>query len=167
MAPDGLRADNFNAVVPTLGTLVGAGTIDAKNNLDFKMVATLTKSAGGATSAAAAARRRVRAGVLGGLLGKVAGGGGGSAATAGQRIPFMIEGTTADPKFVPDVKGIAASMLKSKLGGLVSPGGTSQQQPNTNNPLGGLGGLFKKKKTDDRLSKVFALLFRREVNATL
>ena len=37
MAPDGLRADNFNAVVPTLGTLVGAGTIDAKNNLDFKM----------------------------------------------------------------------------------------------------------------------------------
>ncbi len=48
MAPDGLRADNFNAVVPTLGTLIGAGTIDAKNNLDFKMVATLTSSLGGA-----------------------------------------------------------------------------------------------------------------------
>ncbi len=144
MAPDGLRADDFNAVVPTLGTLVGAGTIDAKNNLDFKMVATLTKSTGGSTSAAAAPATG-GAGVLGGMLGKVAGGVG-SAATAGTPIPFMIEGTTADPKFVPDIKGMAASMLKSKLGGLVSPGSTSQQQQNTNNPVGALGGLFKKKK---------------------
>jgi len=150
MAPDGLRADDFNAVVPTLGTLVGAGTIDAKNNLDFKMVATLTKSAGGATGAAAATSTTGAtggtAGALGGLLGKIAGGSGGATASAGQRIPFMIEGTTADPKFVPDVKGIAASMLKSKLGSLVSPGATSQPQPNANNPLGTLGGLFKKKK---------------------
>lgn len=150
MAPDGLRADDFNAVVPTLGTLVGAGTIDAKNNLDFKMVATLTKSAGGATGAAAATggtgSAGGTAGILGGLLGKIPGGGGGSTASAGQRIPFMIEGTTADPKFVPDVKGIAASMLKSKLGSLVSPSSTSPQQQNTNNPLSGLGGLFQKKK---------------------
>src|ERR1700730_949704 len=29
MAPDGLQADNFNAVVPALGSLVGGGTIDA------------------------------------------------------------------------------------------------------------------------------------------
>jgi AsmA protein len=144
MAPDGLRADDFNAVVPTLGTLVGAGTIDAKNNLDFKMVATLAKSAGGATSAAAPPATGT-SGILGGVLGKVAGGVG-SAATAGSRIPFMIEGTTADPKFVPDVKGIAAGMLKAKLGGLVSTGSTSQPQQNTSNPLGGLGGLFKKKK---------------------
>jgi len=144
MAPDGLRADDFNAVVPTLGTLVGAGTIDAKNNLDFKMVATLSKSTGGSTSAAAAPATGA-SGILGGVLGKVAGGVG-SAATAGSRIPFMIEGTTMDPKFVPDVKGIAAGMLKSKLGSLVSPGSTSQQQQNTNNPMGALGGLFKKKK---------------------
>jgi AsmA protein len=144
MAPDGLRADDFNAVVPTLGTLVGAGTIDAKNNLDFKMVATLAKSSAGSTSTAAAPATGA-SGILGGVLGKVAGGVG-SAATAGSRIPFMIEGTTADPKFVPDVKGIAAGMLKAKLGGLVSPGSTSQQQQNSNNPLGGLGGLFKKQK---------------------
>ena len=57
----------------------------------------------------------------------------------------MIQGTTSNPKFVPDVKGLAGAMLKSKLGGLVSPGTTSQQQ-NPNNPLSGLGGLFKKKK---------------------
>jgi AsmA protein len=141
MAPDGLRADNFNAVVPALGTLFGAGTIDAKNNLDFKMVATLTSSLGGATGAAGGA-----AGALGGLLGKIPGGSGGSTAGKGQRIPFLIQGTTSDPKFVPDVSGLAAEMLKSQLGTLAAPGTTPQQQQNTNNPLGALGGLFKKKK---------------------
>jgi len=142
MAPDGLRADNFNASVPALGTLFGAGTIDAKNNLDFKMVATLTNSlvgAPGATSTSGGA-----AGVLGGLLGRIPGGGGGSTASNGRRIPFLIQGTTSDPKFIPDVKGLAADMLKSQLGPLASPSGTQQQQ--NNNPLGTLGGLFKKKK---------------------
>jgi len=142
MAPDGLRADNFNASVPALGTLFGDGTIDAKNNLDFKMVATLTNSlvgAPGATSTSGGA-----AGVLGGLLGRIPGGGGGSTASNGRRIPFLIQGTTSDPKFIPDVKGLAADMLKSQLGPLASPSGTQQQQ--NNNPLGTLGGLFKKKK---------------------
>jgi AsmA protein len=37
MAPDGLKADNFLAVIPSLGNLAGAGTIDSKNNLYFKM----------------------------------------------------------------------------------------------------------------------------------
>ena len=121
MAPNGLQADNFNAALPALGTLIGAGTVDAKNNLDFKMVATLSKSQGSATGA------------------------GGSTAASGMRIPFMIEGTTADPKFVPDVKGMAASMVKSQLGKLV-PGGASQGLQNPANALGNLGGLFKKKK---------------------
>jgi AsmA protein len=140
MAPDGLRADNFNAAVPGLGTVFGAGTIDARNNLDFKMVATLAGSPGGATGAAGTA-----AGALGGLLGKIPGASSGSTASQGQRIPFLIQGTTSDPKFVPDVGGLAIEMLKSQLGGLAAPGATPQQQQNTNNPLGGLGGLFKKK----------------------
>ncbi len=101
MAPDGLRADNFDAVIPTLGNLDGGGTVDAKNNLDFKMVATLKGGAIGAMSGATSA--------VGGILGKVSGGGG-STANRGNQIPFMIEGTTADPKFVPDVKGAAAGM---------------------------------------------------------
>jgi AsmA protein len=141
MAPDGLRAENFNAAVPALGTLLGAGTIDAKNNLDFKMVATLTNPIGGGSGAAAGA-----AGALSGILGNVTGGGGGSTASKGQRIPFLIQGTTSDPKFVPDVGGLAAEMFKSQLGNLAAPGATSQQQQNPNNPLGALGGLFKKKK---------------------
>ena len=47
MAPDGLKADNFLAVLPPLGNLTGAGTIDSKNNLDFKMAAILQR--GGCT----------------------------------------------------------------------------------------------------------------------
>jgi hypothetical protein len=42
MAPTGLRAENFNAIVPSVGSMTGAGTLDSKNNLDFKMAATLT-----------------------------------------------------------------------------------------------------------------------------
>ncbi len=137
MAPDGLRADNFNAVVPSLGSVTGAGTIDAKNNMDFKMVATLTGGALGAMSGATSA--------VGGLLGKVSGGNG-STGNKGQQVPFMIQGTTSDPKFVPDTKGIAAGMLKSQLGNLTGRGGATGDQQNANNPLSGLGGLFKKKK---------------------
>jgi AsmA protein len=137
MAPDGLRADNFQAVLPAVGSLAGAGTIDSRNNLDFKMAATLATS-----SIAGSAASPVTAGA--GLLGKLSGGGGCKTTT----IPFLIAGTTADPKFVPDVGGIAASMLKSQLGcagGMVS-GASQQQQPNPNNPIDALSGLFKKKK---------------------
>jgi AsmA protein len=155
MAPNGLNADNFNAVVPSLGTLVGGGTIDSKNSLDFKMVATLKNPLGAASSGGAAANSP--AGALGGLLGKVAGGaaGGvlGGCKGGGPSIPFQIQGTTSDPKFIPDVGGLAAGMLKSQLGCLGSVGSAassgSQQQPSANNPidqLGQLGGLFKKKK---------------------
>lgn len=137
MAPDGLRADNFQAVLPAVGSLAGVGTIDSKNNLDFKMAATLATS-----SVAGAAASPVAAGA--GLLGKLSGGGGCKTTT----IPFMIAGTTADPKFVPDVGGIASSLLKSQLGcvGGLASGGSQQQQPNANNPVDALSGLFKKKK---------------------
>ena len=142
MAPQGLQADNFVAVLPQLGNLTGAGTADAKNNLDFKMVATLNSSQqsepGGSAGNAA--------GGLGGLLGKVAGGG----CKSGLSVPFQIKGTTSDPKFVPDVGGLAANMFKSKLGCLggssTAAGGNSQPNANPANPVDALAGLFKKKK---------------------
>jgi AsmA protein len=59
-----------------------------------------------------------------------------NAAVAGLGVPFAVEGTTADPKFVPDVKGIASGLLKNAMSGK----STGQQ-----NPLNGLTGLFKKK----------------------
>ncbi|HUO24253.1 MAG TPA: AsmA family protein [Candidatus Aquilonibacter sp.] len=107
VAPDGTKADNINLTVPQFGVLTGAGTVSPSNSLDFKMNASLS----GLTQ------------MVG--LGK----GGGS-------IPFFIQGTTSDPKFVPDVKGMASGLLKGVMGGSKS----GQQNP-VNNVLG----LFKKK----------------------
>jgi AsmA protein len=136
MATNGLQAENFLAVIPALGNLVGAGTVDSKNNLDFKMAATLANSATYSSTSGAPASG------IGGLLGAI---GGGKGSCKGATIPFLIQGTTADPKFVPDVGGIAASMLKSQLGcvGGALPGKSLQANPN--NPMDALGGLFKKK----------------------
>lgn len=54
---------------------------------------------------------------------------------ADNTIPFLISGTTSDPKFAPDVKGMAGSLLKNALG----------DKSGQNNPLSGLSGMFKKK----------------------
>ncbi len=139
MAPDGLKADNFNAVVPSLGSMVGAGTIDSKNELDFKMAATLTDVIGDVASPVSSA---------GSLLGKLGGAGGGGGCKKGTTVPFQIKGTTSDPKFVPDVGGLAAGMLKSQLGcvGGLATGAVGEAGKGTDNPIGQLGGLFKKKK---------------------
>ena len=143
LAPEGLKADNFIAVLPQLGNLTGAGTADAKNNLDFKMVATLNSSQAASNGASAGT-----GGGLSGLLGKVTGGG----CKSGLSVPFQIKGTTADPKFVPDVGRLAADMFKSKLGcmgaGSTTAGAGSQANPNAApaNPVDALTGLFKKKK---------------------
>ena len=66
MAPEGIQATNFDAVVPAVGTLVGGGTINSKNALDFKMAATLTDVLGEAGSPV---------GSTGALMGKLGGGG--------------------------------------------------------------------------------------------
>jgi len=140
MAPDGIQAQNFIAVVPALGTLIGSGTIDSKNALDFKMAATL------ATSATFSSSNGGPVSGIGGVLGAIGGGKGGC---KGATIPFQIHGTTADPKFVADVGGIAASLLKTQLGCAGATPGASQLQQlqqNPNNAIDALGGLFKKKK---------------------
>src|ERR1700739_1362647 len=56
---------------------------------------------------------------------------------AGLTVPFGVQGTTSDPKFTPDVKGIATGMLQNAL----SNTGTANQQ----NPINNVMGLFKKK----------------------
>jgi AsmA protein len=137
MAPDGIKADQLIAVVPSLGNLVGGGTIDSKNNLDFKMAATLTNALGAAGSPVSSTA---------GAIGKLTGSGSGGGCKSGTTVPFMIQGTTSDPKFVPDVGGLAANMVKSQLGcvGSAVPGTTKGQSPA--DALGGLTGLFGKKK---------------------
>ncbi len=109
--PEGTRLDKINLVIPALGTVTGAGTISPSNALDFKMVANLN---GGAVSGLTQ---------MAGLGNQGSGG-----------IPVTITGTTSNPTFLPDMKGMANSQLK----GLMNGGKT--------NPLGGLSGLFGKKK---------------------
>ena len=53
-------------------------------------------------------------------------------------IPIAVSGTTSDPKFMPDVKGLAGGLLKNALGGT----GAAGQQ----NPVNSVMGLFNKKK---------------------
>jgi AsmA protein len=79
IAPEGIRADGLNLVAPAIGTLTGDGTIAPKGDLNFTMLAKLTGSAASQVS-------RVTS------LGQPASG-----------IPFKIQGTMANPIFVPDV----------------------------------------------------------------
>src|SRR5438128_139155 len=62
----------------------------------------------------------------------------------GGSIPFFIQGTTSDPKFVPDMQGMVGSQLKGGLGGTL--GGLTGKNPSGNSPVDALGGLFGKKK---------------------
>ena len=108
IAPEGIRADNLNLVIPALGTLTGNGTIGSNNALNFHMVATLAQSSG----------------VMGQITKNIPIIGG---AGRGGGIPFMIQGTTTQPVFVPDVAGA----LK---GAVANP----QQQLQQQNPLGNM-----------------------------
>ncbi len=115
MAPSGLKTDNMDLVVPALGTVVGGGTIDSKNNMDFKLVATVNSSV--MTAAAGSA-----AGAVGGAMGSVMGAGA-KCSDGGVKVPMQIHGTTQNPQFTPDVGGAAAGMLKSQLGCAGNAGG--------------------------------------------
>jgi len=129
MAPTGLEAKNMDLVVPSLGTVVGGGTVDAKNEMNFNLVATVT---GGTLGSA-------------GGMGKLTGGE--TSCKNGLKVPLQVHGTTADPKFVPDVGGATASLFKSELGctGGSVGGLASGLTGKTGNPAGGLGGLLGKK----------------------
>jgi hypothetical protein len=79
----------------------------------------------------------------------VSGSGGCSSASGGLKVPFQIKGTTSDPKFIPDVGGIAKDMFKSELGCLgskSSPGATKAQGQDPADTFNAISGLFKKKK---------------------
>jgi AsmA protein len=136
MATTGLEADNFLAIIPALGTLTGAGTVDSKNNLDFKMLATLGQSSTASSSTGIGATG------IGGILGAI---GGGQSGKQGMAIPFQIHGTASNPQFTPDIGGAAASLLKTQLGRLGNPAAGAGQKPNPNDAVNALSGLFKKK----------------------
>lgn len=109
VAPEAIRAQNLTLVVPSLGSVAGNGTISGPNNaLNFKMLAKLANG--------------------GGLIGGVS-----QIASFGQKkgtIPFLVQGTTSNPIFVPDVGAAIGSTVAAPAQGV---GGI-------------LGGIFGKKK---------------------
>ena len=64
------------------------------------------------------------------------------AEVGGMGIPFGVTGTTQDPKFTPDVRGIATGFLQNALQGQGQGANANQQQ----NPINSVLGLFGKKK---------------------
>jgi len=124
VAPEGIRSDNLNVVVPSIGSMTGNGTISNDKKLDFKMIAHL-----GGQSATAGQT----------TVAKAAGGGG---------IPFRVEGTASNPQIVPDIGGAVGGLASGLAGGLTN--GAKSAIPSSGKDLGQaagkLGGLFGGKK---------------------
>lgn len=129
--PEGTHAQNLIIVAPAVGTITGDANVSASGQLNCKMLAKLS---GGGGAAMGAANQLTKLSPLGG--------GAGSSQSGG--IPFKIEGTTANPIFVPDVGSMAGGLAKSQLGGLTGgSGGSAAGQASS--ALGGLLGGKKKK----------------------
>jgi AsmA protein len=119
-SPAGTQASNINLTVPAIGVITGAGTVSPAGALAFKMLANL------------------HGGMAGGLTEVAAIGSGKNG------IPFAIEGTTSNPKFIPDMKGIVGGVAQGALGQAMNGGAGKAVPPEAVNALGGL--LGKKKK---------------------
>jgi len=114
VAPEGTKAENINVNVPAIGVITGAGTVSPTGALNFKMLANL------------------HGGVVGGLS-KVAAAGSGKGG-----VPFAIEGTAANPHFVPDMGGMVGGVAQNAMG--VGKNVVKQ------NPANAIGGLLGSKK---------------------
>jgi hypothetical protein len=113
VTPQGEQASNINLNVPALGVITGAGTVTAAGAMNFKMVANLS------------------GGMVGGIA-KMTSVGGNSVS----KIPFSIMGTTSNPKFVPDVSGMAAGAMQGVMSGKI-PGVPSSASSALSDLLGG------------------------------
>ncbi|MFZ0785017.1 MAG: AsmA family protein [Candidatus Acidiferrales bacterium] len=116
--PSGTQADDLIVVVPTIGTVTGTAHVSASGQLNCKMSAKLAGGIGTVTSALTSL-----------------GGGKNS-----QGIPFTITGTTSNPIFLPDMKGMAGNMAKGLGGDATGAAGGATGAAKA------LGGLFGKKK---------------------
>ena len=141
VAADGVRTEKINLKIPALGVLTGSGTIHPGGAMEFKMTALLN-------------------GAIATAVVKLAGLG-----DQGESVPFFIRGTTSNPSFVPDVKGMLQGQIGSQLGNFVKnrlqrkspqnsqpnrpqPYGMQKNQPRTQNKsvIKKFTGLFHRKK---------------------
>ncbi len=116
--PSGTQANDLDVVVPSIGTVTGTANVSASGKLDCKMSAKLAGEMGSVTSALTSF--------------------GGSKNSNG--IPFTVTGTTSNPIFLPDLKGMAGSMAKGLGGDATGAAGSGASAAKS------LGGLFGKKK---------------------
>lgn len=95
-APEGVRADALNIVIPVIGSVSGAGTVASNNALDFHLVAKL------AGNSPLAALTKLP------FFSKDGG------------VPFRVQGTTSKPVVVPEIGGSAVQQLinPNQQGGL-------------------------------------------------
>ncbi|MGO9588939.1 MAG: AsmA family protein [Candidatus Acidiferrales bacterium] len=116
--PSGTQANDLIVVVPSIGTVTGTANVSATNQLNCKMSAKLAGGMGTVTSALTSF----------------------SSSKNSEGIPFTITGTTSNPVFLPDVKGMAGNMAKGLGGNATGAAGTATGAAKS------LGGLFGKKK---------------------
>lgn len=95
VAPDGVRTEKVNLKIAALGVLTGNGTISPGGALSYQMTANLNGAV------ATAVTQLVGLG------------------NQGESIPFFIRGTTSNPSFVPDVKGMLTGQIGSQIGGIL------------------------------------------------
>ncbi len=96
VAPEGIQASNLNLILPQIGTITGNGTVGSNNGLNFKMLAKLNNGGG----------------LVGGLsqitsLGQSKG-----------QLPFLIQGTTNNPVFLPDVANAMGQTITAPAKGV-------------------------------------------------
>jgi len=94
-APEGTKVDQINLVVPSIGTLTGAGTVSPKQELDFHMQVAVHTSGG----------------VMAAL-----------GAKGDTQVPLTVTGTASNPVFKPDIGAVAGQKLKQITG---NPGGAA------------------------------------------
>jgi AsmA protein len=116
--PSGTQATDLVVVVPSIGTVTGNANVSASGQLNCKMSAKLAGGIGTVTSALTSF----------------------SSSKNSQGIPFTITGTTSNPIFLPDVKGMAGNMAKGLAGNATGAAGGAEGATKA------LGGLFGKKK---------------------
>ena len=143
-----LRTDKIALDVPTLGTASGSGSVN-NGALDYQVVLKpllLSKGLGGAVPGGGSSGGS--AGLAGQLMGMIPGGagkalGGGSGFLKGG-IPVAIGGTTTNPTFAPNMRGLATSVGTAAAAQALE--GRSQRGKQENAPAKQLqqtlGGLF-------------------------
>jgi AsmA protein len=124
VAPDGIRADNIVIDVPSIGSLTGNGIIGSNNSLDFRMLLKLSSTSGS---------------MLGNLTAV-------STALQNKGVPFLIQGTTQNPRFLPALGNEVKGLRQSLLGAAQSGQSTGQQGDQKQDLKGIFGGLLNKKK---------------------